>query len=359
MKPSRLAGFLALAFLGACSSGSGAPSADGGSDAPSSDTGLPDDYVPIPKHLACTGDSMSCLSGTLALKDFTVAPTATKVTLYRVFPHGNADMLAWTPVAYDGTFAFSDVAAWGHYYLQGEARFGTPSSGYSVASNVGSFSVPATSASIPIVIRPVFLEVLQEAPSGGSTVLDWASAHLFDPASGKEVTDATVTLTANSMSFPMPYGTNAGGTQSFNVNLPSGTPGGTSFMITTSYAGLSGSPVTWSLVGDPATFGGAITSPASGSVPASTPLHVTWQAQPMASYSQTELFEQQGSSWVQVYASPTVNSPDVTTETIPASALATSGNYLLNEDYANATCPATADGCVYNVSTAAINLTVQ
>jgi hypothetical protein len=161
------------------------------------------------------------------------------------------------------------------------------------------------------------------------------------------------------MSFPMPYGPNAGGMMSFNVTLPASTPGGTSFTITTSYPELGASPVTWNLVGEPATFGGAITSPAAGTVPAGKPLAVTWQAQPMASYSQTELFEQQGSSFVQVYVSPTVNAPDVTTETIPASALAKSGMYLLNEDYANATCPPTADGCVYNLSTAAVNLTVE
>jgi hypothetical protein len=86
---------------------------------------------------------------------------------------------------------------------------------------------------------------------------------------------------------------------------------------------------------------------------------VTWQAQPMASYSQTELFQQQGTSYVQRYVSPTVDAPNVTTETIPASALGSSGTYLLNEDYASATCPTTADGCVYNLSTAAVNLTVQ
>ena len=361
MKPPDLPFILAFALgaatLPSCSSAGSLTGVDGGSDGPS-DTGLPEDYVPIPKTLACTGDVTKCLSGTFALKDFTAKPSATKVTLYRLYPHGDVETVAWTPVAKDGTFAFSDVAAWGHYYLQGEARFGTGSDATAVASNVGSFTVPSTPGPIPIVVRPVFLEVLQQAPSGGSTLLNWASAHLYDPKSGKEVTTGTVSLMANSQSYAMPYGTNAGGLQSFNVNLPTPTAGGTSFAITTSYAELAESPVTWTLVGEPATFGGAITSP-TGSVPKNKALTVMWQAQPMASYSQTELFLQMGTSFEPRYASPTVNAPDVTSETIPASALSTSGTYLINEDYANATCPPTADGCVYNLSTASLSVTVE
>jgi hypothetical protein len=358
--PFVLASALAAFALPSCSSAGSVTGVDGGSDAPG-DAVLPDDYVPIQKTLACTGDVTACLSGTFALKDFTAKPSATKVTLYRLYPHGDVATVAWTPVAKDGTFAFSDLAAWGHYYLQGEARFGTGNDATAVASNVGSFTVPSTPGPIPIVVRPVFLEVLQQAPSGGSTILNWASAHLYDPKSGKEVTTGTVTFMANSQSYAMPYGTNAGGLSSFNVNLPTlptPTVGGTSFAITTSYPELTESPVTWTLVGEPATFGGAITSP-TGSAPKSKALTVTWQAQPMASYSQTELFFQMGTTFVQRYVSPTVNAPDVTSETIPASALSTSGTYLINEDYANATCPPTADGCVYNLSTASVSVTVE
>jgi hypothetical protein len=225
--------------------------------------------------------------------------------------------------------------------------------------------VPGANAGIPLVIRPVFLEVLQQAastPDGGAmpTVLAWASAHLFDPTTGAEVTEGSVTLAAGGEAapVPMPYTSNAGGTKSFYAALPAGTMGGTSFAITTSYTELGASPVTWKLAGEPATFQGAITGPSS-SVPANQPLPVTWVAVPMASYSVTELFVAQGSSFVSTYVSPVVNAPNVTTETIPASALGAPGSYLLNESYANATCPATADGCVYNVSTAAMNLTVN
>jgi hypothetical protein len=344
----------ALGMTAGCGTAGPIVPIDGGTK----DTGLPEDYVPIPKTEKCTGEATACLSGTFALDAFKAKPSATKVTLYRVFPHGDTATVSWTPVATDGTFAFSDIPSWGHYYLEAEARFGKGSSENAVTSIVGSFTIPAANAPIPLVVRPVFLEVLQQAAAGMNTTLAWASAHLYDPASGAELTSGTVSLTANSKSYPMPYTTNAGGTMSFYATLPAGIAGGTSFAVVTSAPELGSTPMTWTLVGDPATFAGSITSP-MGAAPTNAPLTVTWTAEPMASYSVTELFIQNGSNFVSTYTSPTVNAPDVTTETIPASALTTSGAYLLNESYANATCPATADGCVYNVSTAAENVTVN
>jgi hypothetical protein len=204
----------------------------------------------------------------------------------------------------------------------------------------------------------VFLEILQAAPIGGSTELAWASAHLYDPASAAEVTEGAVSLEAGGASYPMPYGTNAGGTKSFNVTLPSGTAGGTSFTITTTYTELGKAPVRWSLVGQPASFTGSITSP-SGPVHTGDAMTVRWTSQPKADYSQTQLFFEQGGKYLSRYASPTVNSPEVTSETVPGSDLATAGQYLLNLDYASATCPASSAGCVYDLSTAALNVTVK
>ncbi len=350
MNVSNLADFFVFTLLGValpcCSPGAGMTAPD----AAKADA--------LPETTACTGDPAACLSGTLALKDFTVAPTAAKVTLYHLFPHGNVEVIATTSVTDDGKFAFSGVPAWAHYYLQGEMGFGTGTSATAIVSTVGSFAVPATQKPIAITIRPVLLEVLQQASSGGSTLLSWASAHLYDPASGQELTQGSVSFKINGMSFPMSYGKNVGGTKSFNVNLPPQTPGGTSFTITTSYPELGDTPVSWKLTGKPTTFDGAITSP-TGAVSAKTPLKVTWEPQPMAAYSLTELFEQQDASYVQRYVSPTAIAPDVTRETVPASALPSSGTYLLNEDYADATCPTTSDGCVYDVLAAAANLTVQ
>jgi hypothetical protein len=359
MMPGRMSLLSLVAIAASACSGGGSTAEDAGVDvAFAFDTGLPDDYVPIPRTLACSGDASSCLSGTFAVKDFKAKPTATRVSLFRVFPRGDVQAVSWTPVAKDGTFAFSHLEAWGHYYLQGEARFGNGSKATSVISNVGSFSAPSAQSPIAIVVRPVFLEALQEGPSGAPPTLAWASAHLFDPTSGDEVTTGTVSLTANGKTYPMPYGLNSAGAMSFNVTLPANTPGGGMFSITTSSEKLGASPTTWKLEGAIITFGGKIVSPSAGSVPADKPLAVTWQAQPDASFTQTELFEMSGGRLIQRYLSPTVNAPDVTKETIPASDL-TSGMYLLNVDYTNATCPPSADGCVYNIATAAENLTVK
>jgi hypothetical protein len=363
MKPTMRASGPLMPLLGALGamllpSCSGSPPDEVLGDGGIADVGLPDGYVPIPKTAKCTGDKSACLWGTVSLRDFRAPPTASKVSLFRLFPHGNAVALQWAPVALDGTFAFSGLPAWGHYFLQAEGRFGSMTNPSSVASVAGSFSVPSAQEPIALTLRPVFLEVLQQSTMGQSSLLAWASAHLYDPSTGVELTTGAVSLTANGTTTPMTYGSNAGGTESFFVALPLGTTGGTSFTITTSSPALGPAPLSWTLAGEPATFQGAITSP-TGAVSTGAPLAVTWTAQPMASYSVTELFFVDGQTFVPRYVSPTVNAPDVTSETIPASAITTPGTYALNESYSNATCPITADGCVYNVSTAAENVTAH
>jgi hypothetical protein len=346
----------ALAVLAPLTSACGSSAtegADGGLDG-----ALPDGYVPIPKTEACKGDKTACLSGTVSLEDFKGQPTASRVTLYKVFPHGNNPSITWVPVAMDGTFAFSDLPAWDHYYLEAAVTFGSGANEHSVASVVGSLTLPSAGTAISIVVRPVYLEILQQTAPPTANSLAWASAHLYDPTTGDELTSGSVSLTVGGKPVDMPYGANAGGTMSFYVALPTGTAGGTSFTITTSAPAFGSSPLTWNLVGDPATFQGAILSPTS-TAPVDKPLTVTWQAVPDASFSETELFVQSGSGFTPTYTSPEVNAPNVTSETIPASALSAAGAYLLNESYSNATCPASADGCVYNVSTAAANLTVN
>lgn len=342
----------ALASAWGCSSSTAAP-IDGGAANDASSDGS----VPIPTTEACTGNQDACLAGTVVLDHFRATPTASGVTLYRVFPHGEPEAVSSVPVALDGTFAFSDVPAWGHYYLSAQASFGAGADSHTLASIVGSFAVPAGDASIPLVIRPVFLEILQQASSGAPTSLAWASAHLYDPTTGAEVTAGKVTFSADGETVPMIFGLNAAGMKSFFCTFPSGTMGGTHFTITTSYPALESSPVAWNLAGDPVTFEGSITSP-TGVVTADKPLTVTWVAQPSASYTITELFLQQGAESILRYASPVV-APNVTTDRIPASDLAKPGTYLLNQSYVNATCPATADGCVYNAWTAAETLTAK
>ncbi len=343
-----LAAVPALAPL-ACSGN--AETGDGGT----LDGGLPENYVPIPGSTACNSDTSACLSGTFALKDFTGKATATKVSLFKLFPHGDAAPVTWSPVALDGTFAFNNVEAWDHYYIQAVARFGDGKTATSVATVVGPFAVPGKNEGIAIQVRPVYLEVLQQTASG-KTVANWASAHLYDVSTGAELNAGKVSITLDNKRFAMPYGQNASGTKSFYVAFPAGTTGGTSFSITTDFTGLPST--TWHLVGDPATFSGKITAP-TGTVPAGKPLKVEWTAANGAAYSQTELFEAKGAMYALKYVSPALNAPDVTSETIPGTELTTPGSYLLNESFQNPSCPASSDGCVYNVSGAAMNVTVK
>jgi hypothetical protein len=101
-----------------------------------------------------------------------------------------------------------------------------------------------------------------------------------------------------------------------------------------------------------------VTAPTSTTIArAGAPLAVTWKPVPAASYSILELFVGQAPS--PSYVSPGADAPDTTTETIPGSALSAPGVYLLNVVYSDATCPATADGCVYNDSTVPVSFMVQ
>jgi hypothetical protein len=356
------AALLAAVAVGvpACSSSSADDSVpDGGS--PDSGGGGADALPPPMQTAACTGDPTACISGTLALKDFSGSFSAAKVELYRVFPYGQVQPVQTMALADDGTYAFSGVAPWTHYYVQGVVRFGTGSTAHAVAAVVGPLVAPVTPASpVAIAVKPVFIEALQQRQPDGTTALSWASTHVYDPSSGAELSDATVNLVANGQTYPMPFTQNVAGTQSYFVNLPIGVAGGTSFQIAVTEPKLNGGmPLSWNLVGQPATFTGAITSP-TGSVPINTPVTVTWQAQPLAAYTITELFlaPLMGTP-TQTYISAGAVAPDVTQETIPASSLTTAGAYLLNVEYSTATCPASADGCVYNLSTAALSFNAQ
>jgi hypothetical protein len=345
--------FAALSSSFGCSSRSSYVIDGGGSDVDRPDADA------IPRTEACVGRKSLCLAGTVTAHDFKASPMTSQVALYRVFPHGDAAFVDRVPVALDGTFAFSKVPAWGHYYLEAQATFVEGTNAHTVASITGSFTVPASGAPIPLVVRPVFIEVLQQASPSAATTLTWASAHIYDPMTGAEVKTGTVFLSANGKTVPMTYGVNAAGMESFFATVPAKTPGGTSFKITTSYRELGSAPVTWNLVGDPETFQGSIVSP-KGVVPADKPLEVTWVKQQDASYSYTitELFQVNGSAPVLRYASQ-ATAPDQATDTIPGSDLASTGTYLLNESYVDAMCPVVADGCVYNAWTAAETLTAD
>jgi hypothetical protein len=87
---------------------------------------------------------------------------------------------------------------------------------------------------------------------------------------------------------------------------------------------------------------------------------VTWPSQPLADYALVELFSQGASAFTGVYASAGTIATDVTTDTIPATAVATAGKYLLNVDLGQAACGIDgSQGCAYLVHAAAAKLTAQ
>jgi hypothetical protein len=348
---------LALAWtaLAGCSSTPAIAPTDAGADGPAGDTGL----VMAPQTETCADAGADCIAGTVTVSGFSVAPMGLQVSLFRVFPYGAAVSQAKLPVATDGTFAFKNVTPWAHYYVQAEAGFqGSGSAPNLVTSIVGPVTVPLA-GSIAVTLKPVFLEVFQQAPAGGATTIGWASAHVYDPATAADRSDATATFAAGGQSWPMPYVEDPSGKKSYYAALPAGVPGATAFTITTSDAAASLPSTTWHLTGAPATFAGAIVQPTSSTIAKTgAPLPVSWQAVPAASYEILELFAGMGTS-APLYVSPSPDAPDTTSETVPASALATAGIYLLDVVYSNATCPATADGCVYNDSTVPVSFMVQ
>jgi len=318
-----------------------------------------DDGSAPPATSTCTGDPTACLSGTATTHGFVAPMSRARANLYRVFPSGTAAPLATQFVANDGTWAFSSLAAWGHYYVQIAADFavdgGRPSA---VGATVGPFGVPAVAGgTIAVPVEPVQLEILEGSTAGGYD-LQWASAHVFDPATGDEIAGgANVAITVAGAATPMPWTTNSAGVLAYFVEFAQPVAAQPAYTITTSFGSSNDS---WHLVADPPTFAGAIASPADhAAVPTGQPLVVSWPAQPLADYEVVELFVLKGSTWSATYASPQPVAADTTQETIPASSIPQSGQYLLEVAFSKSNCPVTADGCVSANAVASAHLTAQ
>jgi hypothetical protein len=312
---------------------------------------------------SCTGDATRCLSGTVKSKGFTATPTGMKVELFHVFPFGTVTAVQSVLVAEDGTFAFNNLDPWAHYYAQAIAKFGTPDAGAAftaVGRIVGPLSVPSAGQPIAISIVPAQLEVLESKAAGAVPKLQWASAHVFDPGSGIELVNASVSIQVGNSSTAMPYATNIGGSKSYFALFTPAMDAAQSYTITASHASFGASPVSWQVVADPPSYDAALSAPADGaSIVATQPLLVSWPAQPLADYVVVELFSGSGGNYETAYASQRANPPDTTQETIPASAITAAGPYLLNVEVAKASCPAAADGCVYGSAVATASLTAH
>jgi hypothetical protein len=327
----------------------------------------------------CIGDASVCLTGTATTAAFTVTPAHLRASLYRTFPSGRAgDVNQVTSqtqtVARDNTFALSGLDPWAHYYLLFEPGFHIDAGvKKTVATRVGPLVVPvmSTDASIGVQVKPVQLDVLEQGATAGAMQLQSAVAHLFDAKTGDEIgAGGSASILVGTTSTPMPYDSTKG---AFAVQFATPPAAQLTYAITTSTA-PGEMPATWTLVADPPTFAGAITSPPAGAtVPAGRDLTVTWPLQPAADYVIVELFRQDNGAFTSVYTSQIPRAADSNQETIPggssggdggldggaACCLATPGTYLINVAFTKANCPPTADGCVHAGIVAGEQIAVQ
>jgi len=360
---------LALTTLCACSSG--------GSTAVENSTlteggAAPVVTAPQQDTEQCAAGVTMCLYGTARTSGYTGSPTAIRASLYRVFPlaatgvgtdagAGAPVPLAAQTVARDGTWAFSSdqagnpLDAWGHYYVEFVPAFSGTRGGPGASTRVGPLALPGDGAGpIAVQVKPVQLDVLEEAAVGQPLALEWATAHVFDPATGDEIqSGASVSIVVGGAATPMTWGTIARGELGYFVQFTTPPPAAPGYVITTSPPGAA-MPSSWQLVANPATIAAAIASPSASApapVAAGQNLHVTWPVQADADYEIVQLFQAVPGSNNRfqpqpVYSSPTLDPADVNNEIIPGSDLAAPGAYLLNVAFNRANCPATADGCV-------------
>jgi hypothetical protein len=360
----RIAGLVAAAaFASACSSSS----AGGGADAapPGDDGGVGGDGAmpgatcvgPVsskaPSTNACPGDATRCIAGTLAnANTLAASPVQACASLYQVLPQGAAPLIATQMVAVDGTWAFGDLSAWAHYYVKLVGDFRLPDgTGASIPAIVGPLAVPSAGP-ISAQLKPVTLQVLESRVKAGTRQVLWASARVYDPQTGGELSKdgATVSIAIGGVSTPMAWTDNG-----YYAAFSPPPVASASYTVSTT---IGSTTRTWTLTSDPPAFDGAITSPANGATVAPGPLAVMWSAAPDADYELVEIFARGDGGWsaTPAYTSAAPNRADTTSETTSS---LDSGSYLLNVAYAKASCPTSADGCVLSNAVADARFTVQ
>jgi hypothetical protein len=305
----------------------------------------------------CSGDPSKCLHGTVVARGFNVPYADAKVQVYTVYPYGNAKPAIESASTREGKFAFDGLDPGETYYLQALAKFKSSAGTFAVASVVGPLTVPSASA-LELHVRPVFLEALEQRPAGGQLALSWASAHVYDPNTAKDLEGASVTLKVAGGAYPMPLGTNLSGQPSYFVDLSKlGLPAATQLAIDVAHPAFA-SGTTFNLVAAPPDFDPQVTSPAEAAeIAVGHPITVAWKSEPRAAYALLQFFRKEtGGAFAVRYASDAPRPHTVTNETIPATAVDGAGAYLLNVQMARPTCPKEADGCVYNASTAAVDV---
>lgn len=316
---------------------------------------------PPPAHWACSGAASTCLSGTATTKGFSTQPRNLFAELYRMFPLGSEAPDKQETVATDGTWAFDGVSAWGHYFVRIVADFGHAPA---VATFAGPLSVPSTGGPVAVTVKPV-QAVAAEHGMGGSYVVDWASAEVFDPSSGAELQSsaATVSIDVGGTSTQMPWTTMQQQALYF-VQFASPQPAAqASYTITASGQAFGSMPGSWTLVPSRPSFVPTITSPANNAtVSAGQPLTVTWPSQPGADYVTVALFELTDGGAAPAMQedggtiAPSQLTPDTTSQTL---SLPGQGSYLVDVYFTSVACPTTADGCVLSSAVAAAQIKAQ
>jgi hypothetical protein len=225
----------------------------------------------------------------------------------------------------------------------------------SIAAIVGPLSVPS-SGPVNVLVKPVQLELYQVRQPGGQNVLEWASAHVFDPTTGFELADgANVEVLVNGAPTPMPF-MPVNGKGRYYVTFSPPVAAASSYQVTVAHPSFGSTPVMFQLTADPPTFDAALTTPASGSnVTVNQAFLVSWPAQPSVDYELLELFQGKQPT----YVAAALDGPDILMDTVPRSGVANPGMYNLNVAFAKASCPAQADGCVYCNTVASALLTAQ
>lgn len=311
--------------------------------------------APLTPPSVCSGDATACLVGTVKASGFQAPPARFQAQIFRELPVAGATPIATSLVGSDGSWAFSDLPAWGHYFVQAGADFGGQ---VAVGAVAGPLTVPPTpGASTDIVIKPVQLTIVQQASAGGTMQLQQALAYVWNPVDGSPAKGASVTIAAGGSAVAMQESAQ-GGAEAYTAVFSPLAAAQSAYTVTAVMPG-STSPTTWHAAAGSAAFTPTLTAPvANATVPQGQPLAVSWPVQASADEELVVLYSQQQGAWAQKYQSPRPNDQDATAETIPGSYVG-AGTLLVNVLFSAAHCPTDQDGCVVNDETAAVQITAQ
>jgi hypothetical protein len=303
---------------------------------------------------------------------FSATATTVIADLFTDVPLGGQPLAQEEVVGADGTWAFDTSAfepspGWSHFYVEIFAQFGVVGT---VTRTVGPLTTPSSASPVVVNLNPVHLEAIESRIVGGGAMqFRYASAHVFDPGTGAEITDGTaiVAITVGGSSLPMPWDV---GAMVYDVEPSATLDAPPTYQVTVIHPAFGSQPAVWQLVANTTTLDGGITAPPAGAlVDTAGPLEIDWDPAPAVDYVQVDIFGQAGAdagasdagvTWAPaaLYSSPTPETGSVGREIVPAGTFTQPGVALINVVYSYATCPGMADGCVYSGTVAAETITL-